>query len=56
LRYVLVADPLDPLPPDHESPEVYWFDFDLAYERAEPALVPALRKLAESSRSFGVPN
>jgi 8-oxo-dGTP pyrophosphatase MutT (NUDIX family) len=56
LRYVLVADPLDPRPPEHESPEVYWFDFDRACERAEPALTPALRKLAESSRSFGVSN
>lgn len=54
LRYVLVAEPLDPCPPDHESPEVYWFDFELARERAEPALAPALAKLAESRRGFGV--
>ncbi len=54
LRYVLLAEPLDPSPPDHESPEVYWFDFDVAPERAEPGLAAALAKLARSRDAFGV--
>jgi 8-oxo-dGTP pyrophosphatase MutT (NUDIX family) len=48
LRYVLVAAPEDPEPPEGESPDVFWFDFTSAIERAEPALAPALAKLAES--------
>jgi 8-oxo-dGTP pyrophosphatase MutT (NUDIX family) len=48
LRYVLVAPPLDPSPPESESPEVYWFDFGAALERCEPALAPALVKLNRS--------
>ena len=47
LRYILVADPLDPHPPPDESPDVYWFDFAGARERAEPTLVAALVKLEE---------
>lgn len=54
LRYVLVGEARDPSPPEGESPEVFWFDFDAAIARAEPALGPALRKLAESYDSFGV--
>jgi len=54
LRYVLVGEPLDPRPPENESPDVFWFDFDAAVERAEPTLAAALMKLAESSVSFGV--
>jgi 8-oxo-dGTP pyrophosphatase MutT (NUDIX family) len=54
LRYVLIADPLDPTPPDHESPEVYWFDFDQAPRRAEPTLSAALIKLRESVSEMGV--
>ncbi len=54
LRYVLVSEPLDPRPPDGESPDVFWFAFDVAPERAESALAPALRKLAESLPSLGV--
>lgn len=46
LRYVLLSDPLDPVPLENESPEVYWFTFPDALERAEPALVPALTQLA----------
>lgn len=46
LRYALSAPPLDPAPPRDESPEVEWFDFDAAASRAEPALAPALAKLA----------
>jgi 8-oxo-dGTP pyrophosphatase MutT (NUDIX family) len=54
LRYVLLAEPLDPQPPTHESPEVYWFTLDDAIERAEPALAPALAALARSWDDFGV--
>lgn len=52
LRYVVLADPLDPRPPDHESPDVSWFDFDAAQERAEPTLAPAIRKLAAQSEEL----
>lgn len=54
LRYVLVSSPLDPSPPDDESPDVFWFDFDAAQLRCESALVPAIAKLAEATRTFDV--
>ena len=54
LRYVLVGEPLDPEPPANESPDVFWFDFDAAIERAEPSLAAALAKLAGASAGFGV--
>jgi 8-oxo-dGTP pyrophosphatase MutT (NUDIX family) len=54
LRYVLVGEPLDPRPPVNESPDVFWFDFDAATERAEPSLAAALVKLAAASVEFGV--
>ena len=46
LRYVLVANALDPTPLEGESPDVYWFDFNAAQRRCEPSLAPALAKLA----------
>jgi 8-oxo-dGTP pyrophosphatase MutT (NUDIX family) len=54
LRYVVLAEPHDPRPPEHESPEVEWFDLDVAPERAEPELAAAIRKLARSRGVFGV--
>ncbi len=54
LRYVIIAPPLDPSPPENESPEVYWFDLDTAQERCEPALAPALAKLARSLETWNV--
>ena len=54
LRYVLLGEAQDPRPPEGESPEVFWFDFSIAPQRAEPTLAPALRKLAESLESLGV--
>ena len=45
LRYVLLSAPDDPTPPEGESQEVYWFDFNAAQQRCEPALAPALSKL-----------
>jgi 8-oxo-dGTP pyrophosphatase MutT (NUDIX family) len=54
LRYVVLADPFDPTPPDDESPEVYWFDFEEAPRRAEPTLSAALVKLGESMNEFGM--
>jgi 8-oxo-dGTP pyrophosphatase MutT (NUDIX family) len=52
LRYVLVAEPVEPQPPDHESPDVFWFDFDAAPGRGEPELAAALRKLAAQRDEF----
>jgi 8-oxo-dGTP pyrophosphatase MutT (NUDIX family) len=54
LRYVVVAPPLDPSPPENESPEVYWFDFDAAQKRCEPALVPVLDRLARDYPTWNV--
>jgi 8-oxo-dGTP pyrophosphatase MutT (NUDIX family) len=54
LRYVLLAQPDDPEPPEDESPDVFWFDFASAITRAEPALAPALAKLAASYDALGV--
>ena len=56
LRYVLVSEPTDPSPSPGESPEVYWFDYPSALARCEPALRPALCKLAELSDTFVVRN
>jgi 8-oxo-dGTP pyrophosphatase MutT (NUDIX family) len=46
LRYAVLAPPDDPTPPEGESPDVDWFDFDTARERCEPALAPVITKLA----------
>jgi 8-oxo-dGTP pyrophosphatase MutT (NUDIX family) len=54
LRYVLVAPALDPAPLEGESREVYWFDFEAATTRAEPALVPALEKLSRVTSGWNV--
>lgn len=51
-RYVVVADPDDPAPPPDESPDVFWFPFDQAVERCEPALAPALRRLGGAIGSY----
>jgi 8-oxo-dGTP pyrophosphatase MutT (NUDIX family) len=56
LRYLVVSEPRDPSPPEGESAEVYWFDFDAATERAADELVPVLRTLAQSIDSSGVAN
>jgi 8-oxo-dGTP pyrophosphatase MutT (NUDIX family) len=54
LRYGLVAPPLDPSPGHGESREVYWFDFDAAKERCEPALVHVLDKLDRATQRWNV--
>ncbi len=54
VRYILVAAPTDPQPPPGESPDVFWFDFESARERAEASLVGALRKL--ETHLAGVPD
>lgn len=54
LRYVLLSAPVDPTPPEGESPEVFWFTIDAARTRCEPALAPALGKLGEAFEKFGV--
>jgi 8-oxo-dGTP pyrophosphatase MutT (NUDIX family) len=56
VRFVLVASPIDPAPPEGESQEVYWFDFASAQERCEPALAPALAKLGELVASWDMTN
>ena len=45
LRYVLLSEPLDPVPAPGESPDVHWFDFEHALERCETPMVAALTKL-----------
>ena len=47
LRYALIAPPLDPSPPEGESPDVEWFDFVTAQVRCEPALAPVIPNLAQ---------
>ena len=42
LRYVVECDDVDPDPPPGESPDVYWFDWDDAIERADEGLRGAL--------------
>jgi 8-oxo-dGTP pyrophosphatase MutT (NUDIX family) len=54
LRYALRAPPNDPSPPEGESPDVEWFDFDAAQARCETALVPVIAKLARWFRSRDV--
>ncbi|MBW4077254.1 MAG: NUDIX domain-containing protein [Acidobacteria bacterium] len=54
LRYILLAPPVDPVPPPDESPEVYWFSFEDALERCEPALVAAIEKLGRAAARFNV--
>ncbi len=54
LRYVLLAPPVDPVPPPEESPEVYWFTFEEAVQRCEPSLVAAIEKLARAAPRFNV--
>jgi 8-oxo-dGTP pyrophosphatase MutT (NUDIX family) len=54
LRYVLIAPPTDPAPPEGESPEVYWFDVASALVRCAPDLVPALAKLGRAYETFDV--
>ena len=46
LRYLLGAPDLDPAPPEGESPDVAWFDWPSAIERADdPRLASLLRHL-----------
>ena len=54
LRYVVIAQPTDPCPPDGESPDVFWFAFDAAQARCEPALAPALGKLGPAVAKWNV--
>jgi 8-oxo-dGTP pyrophosphatase MutT (NUDIX family) len=56
LRYVLRANPVEPAPAEGESPEVFWFSFDAAQRRCEPALAPALAKLGVWVAKFDVPD
>jgi hypothetical protein len=42
LRYVLDGGDADPCPPEGESQDVEWFDWDAAIGRADPGLRGAL--------------
>jgi len=54
LRYLLIADAVEPAPPPEESQEVAWFDFPSARERCEPALVGALGRVEQLWRILGL--
>ena len=50
LRYLLAAPDLDPAPPAGESPDVAWFDWPDAIDRADD---PRLTSLLQHLRPFG---
>jgi len=54
LRYVLLAEPVDPTPPPEESPDVFWFSFEDARVRCEPGLAAAIDALAVAAPRWGV--
>lgn len=56
LRYLVVAPPSDPVPAPGESPDIAWVDLAVAPQRAVADLGAALRKLAASLDSRGVPD
>jgi 8-oxo-dGTP pyrophosphatase MutT (NUDIX family) len=45
LRYHFTSPPVDPAPPEGESPEVHWFSWRQAIAMAEPGLEGVLRAL-----------
>jgi 8-oxo-dGTP pyrophosphatase MutT (NUDIX family) len=45
LRYLIGGPDDDPDPPEGESQEVHWFDWEAAIERADPGLRGALKAL-----------
>ena len=45
LRYLLHTEPVDPTPPEGESPEVGWFSWAVALERADDGLAGIIRSL-----------
>jgi 8-oxo-dGTP pyrophosphatase MutT (NUDIX family) len=45
LRYLLVSDGADPVPPVDESPDVHWFSLDEAPSQAVDTMDGALRRL-----------
>lgn len=47
LRYLLESDDVDPAPPEGESPDVYWFDWDDAIDLADLGLRGALIALRD---------
>ncbi len=46
VRYLVHAEPVDPVPPPGESQDVRWFDWDEAIDLADAGLAGALRSLA----------
>lgn len=49
LRYLIDGGADDPSPPEGESQEIDWFEWDAAVERADPGLEGILRALQRSS-------
>ena len=45
LRYLLHTEPVDPSPPEGESPDVGWFSWAVALERADDGLAGIIRSL-----------
>ena len=56
LRYVLLAQPLDPTPPTGESPDVHWFDFEHVLARCEAPMTAALEKLRVAALRWRMPD
>ncbi len=52
VRYLMVADPIDPRPGPEESPEVAWYDFAAAAERAEGTLGAVIGRLGREVESL----
>jgi hypothetical protein len=46
MRYLIDGGTADPAPPEGESQEIDWFEWDAAVERADPGLEGILRHLA----------
>lgn len=53
LRYLLAAPADEPHPPEGESPDVAWFDWDGAMAIADPGLIGALRVASSSPQQPG---
>jgi 8-oxo-dGTP pyrophosphatase MutT (NUDIX family) len=47
VRYLLAGGDADPDPPEGESQEIGWYDWDAAVEQADPGLVGILRHLQQ---------
>lgn len=50
LRYLLESDDVDPVPPEGESQDVHWFDWDTAIERSDAGLRGLLASMRPGTR------